>query len=77
MGSADANTPFWTFAWWWIVGRIGLGLIVPALLYLGRVVQAQAYTMGFRDSFLIVALVFTLALIPAWIGGRTLASRRA
>lgn len=42
-----------------------------ALHYLGRVVQAQAYTMGFRDSFLIVALVFALALIPAWIMGRT------
>jgi DHA2 family multidrug resistance protein len=157
MGSADANTPFWTFAWWLIVGRIGLALINPALNvaavralppellsqgagminffrqlggalgtnvlsvaldrrtffhsdvlasmqtagnsatlellrtmqgvfgkagagddlqnaaalhYLGRVVQAQAYTMGFRDSFLIVALVFTLALIPAWIMGR-------
>ena len=42
-----------------------------ALHYLGRVVQAQAYTMGFRDSFMIVALVFTLALIPAWIMGRT------
>jgi hypothetical protein len=26
--------------------------------------------MGFRDSFLIVAIVFTLALIPAWIMGR-------
>ena len=38
-----------------------------ALHYLGRVVQAQAYTMGFRDSFLIVAIVFTLALtaLPA------------
>jgi len=42
-----------------------------ALDYLGRVIHAQAYTMGFRDSFLIVAVVFTLALIPAWIMGRT------
>ena len=41
-----------------------------ALHFLGRVVYAQAYTMGFRDSFLIVAAVFTLALIPAWIMGR-------
>jgi EmrB/QacA subfamily drug resistance transporter len=157
MGSADANTPFWTFAWWIVLGRIGLGLINPslnvaalralppkllgqgagminffrqlggalgtnvlsvvldrrtffhsdvltsqqtaansatmellhtmqrvfaqagadadlqnaaALHYLGRVVQAQAYTLGFRDSFIVVALVFTLALIPAWIMGR-------
>jgi DHA2 family multidrug resistance protein len=41
-----------------------------ALHYLGRMIYAQAYTMGFRDSFLIVAIVFTLALIPAWIMGR-------
>ena len=42
-----------------------------ALNYLGRVIYAQAYTMGFRDSFLVVAVIFTLALIPAWIMGRT------
>jgi EmrB/QacA subfamily drug resistance transporter len=164
MGSADANTPFWSFAWWIVLGRIGLGLINPslnvaavhalpptllgqgagminffrqlggalgtnllsvvldrrtffhgdvltsmqtagntataellrtmelvfaqagagadlqnaaALHYLGRVVQAQAYTLGFRDSFLIVALVFTLALIPAWIMGRARKERSA
>lgn len=45
-----------------------------ALHYLGRVIYAQAYTMGFRDSFLISAVVFTFALIPAWIMGRTKAS---
>jgi hypothetical protein len=27
--------------------------------------------MGFRDSFLIVAIVFALGIIPAWIMGRT------
>jgi DHA2 family multidrug resistance protein len=41
-----------------------------ALHYLARVVHAQAYTMGFRDSFMIVAIVFTIGLIPAWIMGR-------
>ncbi|OGA21139.1 MAG: multidrug MFS transporter [Betaproteobacteria bacterium RIFCSPLOWO2_02_FULL_67_26] len=41
-----------------------------ALHYLGRVVYAQAYTMGFRDSFLIVAIIFVLGLIPAWMMGR-------
>ncbi len=41
-----------------------------ALDYLGRVVYAQAYTMGFRDAFLIVAAVYVLGLIPAWIMGR-------
>jgi hypothetical protein len=42
-----------------------------AMHFLGRVLHAQAYTMGFRDSFLIVAIVFALGLIPAWIMGRT------
>jgi len=46
-----------------------------ALHFLGRVIHAQAYTMGFRDSFLIVAVVFTLGLVPAWIMGRSAASR--
>jgi EmrB/QacA subfamily drug resistance transporter len=41
-----------------------------ALHYLGRVVHAQAYTMGFRDSFMLVAIIFTVGLIPAWIMGR-------
>jgi len=41
-----------------------------ALHFLGRVVHAQAYTMGFSDSFMIVAIVFTIGLIPAWIMGR-------
>ena len=48
-----------------------------ALHYLGRVIHAQAYTMGFRDSFLITAIVFTFALIPAWIMGRETVQRRA
>lgn len=48
-----------------------------ALHYLGRVIHAQAYTMGFRDSFLITAIVFTFALIPAWIMGREAVRRRA
>jgi DHA2 family multidrug resistance protein len=41
-----------------------------ALHYLGDVIYAQAYTMAFRDCFLMVTLVFMLALIPAWIMGR-------
>ena len=48
-----------------------------ALHYLGRVIHAQAYTMGFRDSFLITAIVFTFALIPAWIMGRGRVPRAA
>jgi hypothetical protein len=26
--------------------------------------------MGFRDSFLVVAVIFVLGLIPAWVMGR-------
>jgi MFS transporter, DHA2 family, multidrug resistance protein len=38
-----------------------------ALDYLGKVVYAQAQTMGFKDSFLLLAVVFLLALLPAWL----------
>ncbi|MEK9721848.1 MAG: MFS transporter, partial [Rhodospirillaceae bacterium] len=31
MASADANTPFWTFVWWLIIGRVALGFVFPAL----------------------------------------------
>ena len=41
-----------------------------ALDFLGRVVYAQAHTLAFRDCFLIVTLIFMLALIPAWLMGR-------
>jgi MFS family permease len=41
-----------------------------ALNFLGRVVYQQASTLAFRDCFLIVTLVFMLALIPAWLMGR-------
>jgi EmrB/QacA subfamily drug resistance transporter len=42
-----------------------------ALHYLDRVVYAQAYTLGFRDSFLICGIAFLLAVIPAAIMART------
>jgi MFS transporter, DHA2 family, multidrug resistance protein len=50
-----------------------------ALNYLGKVVYAQASTLGFRDSFLICGVIFTVALIPAWIMGmeRAAVARRA
>jgi EmrB/QacA subfamily drug resistance transporter len=41
-----------------------------ALHFLGRMLYAQAYTMGFRDAFLITAVIFTMGLIPAWVMGR-------
>lgn len=31
MGHADTSTEFWTFAGWVVVGRIGLGFILPSL----------------------------------------------
>ncbi len=43
-----------------------------ALHFLGRMIHAQAYTMGFRDSFLAVAVVYVLAIIPAWIMARAI-----
>jgi hypothetical protein len=46
-----------------------------ALHYLGRVIHAQAFTMGFRDSFLLVAVVFALGLIPAWMMSRARVAR--
>jgi EmrB/QacA subfamily drug resistance transporter len=46
-----------------------------ALHFLGRVIHAQAYTLGFRDSFFLIAIVFALGLIPAWMMGRTRAAR--
>jgi MFS transporter, DHA2 family, multidrug resistance protein len=48
-----------------------------ALHFLGRVIYAQGYTMAFRDSFIITAVVFALGLIPAWIMGRGTAPRAA
>jgi EmrB/QacA subfamily drug resistance transporter len=40
-----------------------------ALHFLGQVVYAQAYTLGFRDCFMVVTVVFLLAFIPAWLMG--------
>src|SRR5438128_1387312 len=49
-----------------LLGRAGIPedlQMAGAMNYLGRVIHAQAYTMGFRDSFLVVAMVFAFALI--------------
>jgi MFS transporter, DHA2 family, multidrug resistance protein len=42
-----------------------------AVHFLGRVVYAQASTLGFRDSFFVTAVIFMVALVPAWIMGST------
>jgi EmrB/QacA subfamily drug resistance transporter len=36
-----------------------------ALYYLGRMIYSQAYMLAFRDCFLILTVVFVLAVIPA------------
>ena len=41
-----------------------------ALDYLGKVIHAQATTFGFQDGFMVVAILFVFALIPAWNLGR-------
>ena len=41
-----------------------------ALHYLGEMIEAQAIARGFNDGFLIIALVFVLAVIPAWYLGK-------
>jgi hypothetical protein len=46
-----------------------------ALHYLGTVIEAQATARGLSDGFLIIALVFLLAAIPAWNIGK--GSRRS
>ena len=46
-----------------------------AVDYLANVVHAQAFTLGFKDSFMALATVFAIALVPAWAFAR--ASRRS
>jgi len=45
-----------------------------ALDYLGHVINAQASTFGFQDAFMVIALVFVAALIPAWLLRQTKAT---
>jgi len=41
-----------------------------ALNHLGKMIYAQASTFGFQDGFLMIAILFLGALVPAWILGR-------
>ncbi len=38
-----------------------------AVWFLGRAIYAQANTLAYRDGFLIVAIVFAIALLPTWL----------
>lgn len=42
---------------------------MSAMHYLSDVIHAQALTLGFKDSFLAIAVVGLLAAIPAWMIG--------
>ena len=42
--------------------------------YLGHFINAQASTFGFQDAFMVIALVFVAALIPAWVLRQTKAA---
>jgi EmrB/QacA subfamily drug resistance transporter len=56
-----------------LLARAGVSenLLGPgALHYLGEMIEAQASARGFNDGFLIIALVFVLAVIPAWNLGK-------
>lgn len=41
-----------------------------ARYYLGEMIEGQAAARGFSDGFLIIAIVFVLAAIPAWFVGK-------
>lgn len=41
-----------------------------ALHYLGEVIEEQATARGFSDGFLLITLVFVLAVLPAWNLGK-------
>jgi len=52
-------------------GGVAEALLQPgALHFLGQVIEAQANTMGFKDGFLILSVIFILALVPAWRMGK-------
>lgn len=62
-----------------ILGEAGVPQSVHesgALHYLGQVVHAQANAIGFQDGFLVLAISFLLAMIPAWLLGRRQPPRR-
>ena len=49
-------------------GGVESSLQTPAAMhYLGSTLLQQAATVGFQDGFIVSAIAFFLALIPAWI----------
>jgi len=43
-----------------------------ALEHLSRMIASQANTMAFQDGFLMIALVFVFAMLPAWVMSRSI-----
>ena len=53
-----------------LLSESGIPLAIQApisLNHLGQVLHAQAQTQGFQDGFMLIAIVFFIALIPAYI----------
>lgn len=53
-----------------LTGSMGLPdfqQLPAALWYLGQMISIQANTLAFRDGFLVVTLIFLLALVPTWV----------
>ena len=48
-----------------------------SLDYLSKVIYAQANTLGFQDTFLVIAVVALIAVGPAWMIGQTKKSQRS
>lgn len=38
-----------------------------ALQYLSQMISIQANTLAFQDGFLVVTLIFLIALVPTWM----------
>ncbi|MEL0018628.1 MAG: DHA2 family efflux MFS transporter permease subunit [Rickettsiales bacterium] len=62
-----------------LLGEIGMPAGVQAsgaLDYLSKIIEAQASTLGFQDTFLAIALVSLIAVGPAWMIGQVNRKRR-
>jgi len=63
-----------------IVGSAGLPdfqQLPAALLFLSNMIAIQANTLAFRDGFIVVTIIFALALIPTWMLHRARRARAA
>lgn len=59
-----------------IAGLPDFQQVPAAISYLGQAVYLQANTAAFRDGFLVVAIVFAVALLPTWLLDRAEARTR-